>query len=239
MKTTGGQKFIQGLLPLLRKHWPAPICEVNHSNPLELMVGVILSAQSTDKRINELTKTLFKKYRTAKDYANANPVEFEHDIHAAGFFRSKTKSILGAAQMIVEKFGGKVPNTMEELLKLPGIGRKSANVILGAAYGITSGIVVDTHMIRLANRFRLSSSEDPIQIEKDLCAVVPQKDWIYFSQAMVLHGRYICIARKPRCFECHLVKLCPFSDKAFEPSKDEAPGERQTITGVPIMTRKV
>lgn len=229
--------FVSKLLPLLRKHWPKTICEVNHSNPLELMVGVILSAQSTDKRVNELTKTLFKKYRTAADYANANPVEFEHDIHAAGFFRSKTKSILGAAQMIVKKFGAKVPKTMEELLELPGIGRKSANVILGAGYGITSGIVVDTHMIRQANRFRLSMSEDPVKIEQDLMKVVPKKDWVYFSQSMVLHGRYICIARKPRCFECHLVKICPYPDKNFEPSKDEV-SERRTITGLPIKVRK-
>jgi endonuclease-3 len=231
------KEFIKKLLPLLRKHWPKTLCEVNHSNPLELMVGVILSAQSTDKRVNELTKTLFKKYRTAADYANANPVEFEHDIQPAGFFRSKTKSILGACKMLVEKFDGKVPKTMEELLQLPGIGRKSANVILGAGYGITSGIVVDTHMIRLANRFGLSKSEDPVKIEQDLCAVVPKKDWVYFSQAMVLHGRYICIARKPRCFECHLVKICPVSDKNFE-RPDNEPAERRTITDLPLRIRK-
>ncbi len=229
--------FVSKLLPLLRKHWPKTICEVNHSNPLELMVGVILSAQSTDKRVNELTKSLFKKYRTAADYANANPVEFEHDIHAAGFFRSKTKSILGACQLIVEKFGGEVPKTMEKLLELPGIGRKSANVILGTGYGITSGIVVDTHMIRLANRFRLSKSEDPVEIEQDLMKAVPKKDWVYFSQSMVLHGRYICIARKPRCFECYLVIICPFSDKVFELPADVGV-ERKTITGIPIKVRK-
>lgn len=233
------KRFIAKLLPLLRKQWPAPRCEVEHTNPLELMVGVILSAQSTDKRVNQLTKTLFKKYRTAKDYANANPVEFEHDIQPAGFFRSKTKSILGAAKMLVEKFGGKIPKTMEELLELPGIGRKSANVILGASYGITSGIVVDTHMIRLAERFQLSDSQDPIKIEQDIMEVVPKKDWIYFSQAMVLHGRYICVSRKPRCFECELIKICPFPDKQLAPSPSDVPAvERQTITGVPIKPRK-
>jgi endonuclease-3 len=233
------RRFVQKLLPLLRKHWPDTVCEVNHSNPLELMVGVVLSAQSTDKRVNELTKTLFKKYRTAADYASASPVEFEQDIKPAGFFRSKSRSIREACRMIVEKFHGEVPKTMEELLQLPGIGRKSANVILGAGYGIASGIVVDTHMIRLANRFRLSKSDDPVKIEEDLCAVVPKKDWIYFSQAMVLHGRYICLARNPRCFECHLIKICPFSDKMLGPSVgEENSSERKTITGIPIRVRQ-
>ncbi|OGR90832.1 MAG: endonuclease III [Elusimicrobia bacterium RIFCSPLOWO2_01_FULL_59_12] len=229
--------FVAKLIPLLRKQWPNPRCEVNHANPLELMVGVILSAQSTDKRVNELTRALFKKYRTPQDYVDVGPAELERDIRPAGFFRSKTKSIQGACQVLVEQFGGKMPKTMEDLLELPGIGRKSANVILGAAFGIASGIVVDTHMIRLANRFQLSKSEDPVKIEEDLTAVVPKKDWIYFSQAMVLHGRYICVARKPRCFECQMVKICPFSDKVFEPPNGEEPTERKTITGVPINLR--
>jgi endonuclease-3 len=229
--------FISKLLPLLRKHWPHPVCEVNHKNALQLMVGVILSAQSTDKTVNEITPALFERYPTAKAFAEASPLEIEKMIYRCGFFRAKTKSIMAASRMIVEKFGGEVPKTMEELLQLPGIGRKSANVILGAAYGVTSGIVVDTHMIRLASRFRLSSSEDPVKIEQDLMKVVPKKDWVYFSQAMVLHGRYICIARKPRCSECYLVKACPFSDKFFEPSNG-GPSARQTITGVPILARK-
>src|SRR3954451_24871603 len=143
--------YVKKLISLLRKQWPHPVCEVNHSNPLELMIGTILAAQSTDKRVNQLTPSLFKKYRTAKDYATASPSQFEKEIQPAGFFRSKTKSILGATRMIVEKFGGTVPKTMEQLLELPGIGRKSANVVLGAGYGITSGIVVDTHMIRLTS----------------------------------------------------------------------------------------
>jgi len=230
--------FIAALLPLLRKHWPKPLCEVKHSNPLELMIGVILAAQSTDKRVNELTRTLFQRYRTAKDYAAASPSQFEQEIQPAGFFRSKTKSILGAARMIVDKFGGQVPKTMDELLELPGIGRKSANVVLGAGYGITSGIVVDTHMIRLSNeRLLLTKEIDPVKIEADLMKIVPEKDWVYFSQSMVLHGRYICIARKPRCFECHLVKICPFPDKNFARPAEE-PTERRTITDVPILVRK-
>jgi endonuclease-3 len=158
-------------------------------------------------------------------------------VYRAGFFRAKTKSILAACRMIVEKFGGELPRTMEGLLELPGIGRKSANVILGAAYKIASGIVVDTHMIRLSNRFQLTRSQDPATIEEDLCAVVPRKEWIFFSQAMVLHGRYICLAKSPRCWECRLIKICPFTDKILEPKNGPAPGTRMTITGIPIIGR--
>ena len=231
-------KFIQKLLPLLRKHWTNPRCEVNHQNALQLMVGVILSAQSTDKTVNELTPALFKKYPTAKAFAEANPEDIEKMVYRAGFFRAKTKSIMGACQMLVEKFGGKVPKTMEELLELPGIGRKSANVILGAIYGIASGIVVDTHMIRLSNRFHLSRNDDPVKIEQEVCKVVPQKEWVFFSQSMVLHGRYICVAKYPRCWECHLIKICPFPDKNLAPKESEKlAAPRVTITGVPIVTR--
>jgi endonuclease-3 len=232
--------FIKKLLPLLHKQWPKPLCEVKHNNPLELMIGVILSAQSTDKRVNQLTQSyLFKKYRTVEDYAKASPSVFEKEIIPAGFFRSKTKSILGATRMIVEKFGGQVPKTMDELLELPGIGRKSANVILGAAYGITSGIVVDTHMIRLTSeRLQLTKQTDPVKIEQDMMMIVPRPEWVFFSQSMVLHGRYICIARRPRCWECELIKICPFADKVLSPSpKDVQEAERTTITGVPIKIR--
>ena len=228
---------VKKLLELLHKHWPKTVCEVNHKNPLQLMVGVILAAQSTDKTVNEITPSLFKRYPTAKAFAESNPLELEQMIYRTGFFRAKAKSVREACKMIVEKFGGQVPKTMEELLELPGIGRKSANVVLGAGYGITAGIVVDTHMIRLSNRFGLSKSEDPVKIEQDLMKVVPKKDWIYFSQSMVLHGRYICVARKPHCTECYLVKACPFSDKFFEPSKN-GETDRKTITGVPIIARK-
>jgi endonuclease-3 len=211
---------------------------VNHRNALELLVGVILSAQSTDKTVNELTPALFRKYPTARAFADAEPLDVEKMVYRAGFFRAKTKSILGACRMIVEKFGGEVPKTMDELLELPGIGRKSANVILGAAYGISSGIVVDTHMMRLANRFRLSRGEDPVKIEQDLIPVVPRKEWVYFSRAMVLHGRYICLARTPRCWECHLIKLCPYPDKILEPKETEKnTSPRKTITGIPIQVR--
>lgn len=231
--------FIKKLLPLLRKQWPKTGCEVEHKNPLELMVGVILSAQSTDKRVNQITQSyLFKKYKKSEDYLRVPPEELENDIRSTGFFRTKAASIRGACKVLIEKFGGKMPGTMEELLELPGIGRKSANVILGAVFGIPSGIVVDTHMIRLANvRFRLSASDDPVKIEQDLVKLIPKKDWIYFSQAMVLHGRYICVARTPRCWACHLVKICPYADKVLAPSPKDAPIPEETIIGIPIKTR--
>jgi len=238
MSKNNQEHFIQKLLPLLRKQWPKTLCEVNHRNALELMVGVILSAQSTDKTVNELTPALFKKFPTAEAFAKASPLAIEKMVMRSGFFRAKTKSILGACRMLVAKFGGRVPKTMDELLELPGIGRKSANVILGAIYGIASGIVVDTHMIRLSGRFQLTKFVEPEKIEKDLCAIVPQKEWVFFSQAMVLHGRYICIARRPRCWECHLIKICPYPDKIMEPKEvDQASAPRKTITGIPIQIR--
>jgi endonuclease-3 len=234
-------EFIKKLIPLLKKQWPKTLCEVKHTNPLELMIGVILSAQSTDKRVNELTQSyLFKKYKTPQDYVKVSPVELEHDIHPAGFFRAKTRSIKGACQLLIDKFNSQVPKTMGELLELPGIGRKSANVILGASWGIASGIVVDTHMLRLCNeRLLLSKQTDPVKLEADLMEIVPEKNWIFFSQSMVLHGRYICVARKPRCFECELVKICPYTDKNFErPANEDPTAVRKTITDLPIRPRK-
>lgn len=232
--------FIQKLLPLMRKQWPKTGCEVKHTNPLELMVGVILSAQSTDKRVNQLTQSfLFKKYKKPQDYLAVDPSELEKDIHPAGFFRAKTASIRGACKMLIEKYGGKMPKTMEELLELPGIGRKSANVILGAIWGITSGIVVDTHMMRLSTeRLKLTKEKTPEKIEADLMAIVPRKDWIYFSQALVLHGRYICIARNPHCWACELVKICPYGDKVLSPRSPEDTLPKETLIGLPIRSRK-
>ena len=229
--------FIQKLLPLLHKQWPKTLCEVNHRNAYELMVGVILSAQSTDKAVNELTPALFKKYPSPAVMAAAHPLDVERMVHRSGFFRAKTKNILGACRMIVQKHGGQVPKTLEDLVELPGIGRKSANVIMGAIHGIPTGIVVDTHMIRLSGRFRLSKEEDPVKLEKELCAIVPQKEWIYFSQGMVLHGRYICVARQPRCWECYLAPICPYPDKTPPPVGDDVKSApRETITGLPIRT---
>ena len=214
--------MVQKLLPLLRKQWPKTLCQVNHKNPLQLLVGVILSAQSTDKTVNEITPGLFKRYPTARAFAQAQALDLEKAIYRTGFFRAKARSLIAACRVLDEKFGGQVPRSMEALLELPGIGRKSANVILEEAYGITSGIVVDTHMIRLANRLDLTDSEEPARIEQDLMAVLPKKAWVYFSQAMVLHGRYICLAKAPRCWECHCLRLPPTPDKILGPKNGEA-----------------
>jgi len=233
------KKFVQQLIPRLRKQWPKTLCEVNHRNAYELMVGVILSAQSTDKTVNELTPALFKRYPSPTAMAKANPLDVEKRVYRSGFFRAKTKNILTACRLIVEKFKGQVPKTLEDLVELPGIGRKSANVIMGAIHGIATGIVVDTHMIRLSGRLRLSKQEDPVKLEKELCAIVPQDQWIYFSQSMVLHGRYICVARQPRCWECYLSEICPYPDKTPPPAGELPSAPEKTITGLSINRRKL
>jgi endonuclease III len=225
------------LLKGLKKQWPQPRCELNFRSPLQLMIGVILSAQSTDKRVNEVTPGLFKKYPSAKAFAEASVPELENEVRTTGFFRAKTKSILGACRTLLGKFGGEMPRTMNELLELPGVGRKSANVILGAAFGISSGVVVDTHMIRLSHRLGLTKKEEPAKIETDLNRLIPKRSWIFFSQSMVLHGRYICVARSPRCWECQLIKICPYADKVLAPKSEEDRAPRKTIVGIPIRPR--
>jgi endonuclease-3 len=200
---------VPAILKGLRKLYPDAHCELDHKTPLELLVATILSAQCTDKRVNVVTKTLFRRYRTAQDYARAEPAELEGLIRSTGFFRSKAKSIRETAKVLVAKHGGKVPDTMEELLELRGVARKTANVILGTAYGQASGIVVDTHMKRLAFRMGLTDEADPVAVEKDLMALIPKKDWIFFSQGMVWHGRRVCFARNPDCPGCALNAICP------------------------------
>jgi endonuclease-3 len=172
-------------------------------------VATILSAQCTDERVNVVTRDLFRKYRTAEDYANANPTEFEGEIKSTGFFRNKTKSILGMAQALVAQHGGTVPNAMGQLTELPGVGRKTANVVLGTAFGINAGVVVDTHVTRIANRLKLTKQSDPVKIERDLMQIVPQTDWTDFSHLLIHHGRQICVARKPKCEVCPVNDLCP------------------------------
>ncbi len=189
--------------------YPRAHCELDFKTPLELIVATILSAQCTDKRVNVITKALFARYKTAKDYAGAEVSELEALIRSAGFFRSKAKSIVETARTLVADFGGKVPQTMEELLKLRGVARKTANVILGTAFGKSEGIVVDTHMKRLAYRTGLSDETDPVKVERDLMACVPREDWIFFGHAMVWHGRRVCFARSPECGSCALSKFCP------------------------------
>jgi len=192
----------------LNKDYPNAKCALNFKNPLELMVATILSAQCTDVRVNIVTPAVFKKYKTAKDYANAKPKEFEALIRSTGFYVNKTKSILGACKMIAEKHGGNVPRTLEELIQLPGIGRKTANVILGNAYD-TPGIVVDTHVLRLTHRMGLTKNTDPVKVEFDMMKLIPQKNWTIFSHLFTHHGRQICIARKPLCSKCSISSLCP------------------------------
>jgi len=188
-------------------------CALVHSSALELLVATILSAQCTDNRVNSVTAELFKKYRTAKDFADADPKDLEASIRSTGFFRNKAKSIRGAAARIVEEHGGEVPSTMEELLELPGVARKTANVVLGTWFGKATGVVVDTHVHRLARRLQLTRNDDPRKIEQDLMKLLPIEEWINFSHRLILHGRRICTARKPKCGECPIAAECPSAGK--------------------------
>jgi endonuclease-3 len=208
-------KRVAAILAKLDETYPNAICELKHENAFQLLISTILSAQCTDVRVNEVTETLYKKYPNAKAFAYATPSELEQDIRPTGFFRNKTKSIMGASKAILEKFGGEVPRTMEEILTLPGVARKTANVVLGTAYGIPSGIVVDTHVQRLSNRLDLSRNEDPKKIEQDLMRVIPKDKWIQFSHQIIWHGRRVCQARKPKCAECNLESLCYSQDKTI------------------------
>jgi endonuclease III len=199
------------VIPRLKAAYPDARTELDWTDPLELLVATILSAQTTDVRVNEVTKTLFARYRTATDYAEADPAELEDAIRPTGFFRNKAKSVQGMARVLVADHGGEVPRTMAELVALPGVGRKTANVVLGNAFGIDEGIVVDTHVRRLSNRLGLSTEHDPERIEGDLIAVVPKEDWTVFSHLLILHGRRVCKARKPDCPNCTLNDVCPSS----------------------------
>jgi endonuclease-3 len=204
---------VRAILEKLDEAYPAATCALHYDNPFQLLISTILSAQCTDERVNQVTTTLFPKYPTPQVFAYANPRELEKEIRPTGFFRNKTKSVMGASRKIVEEFGGEVPRTMEQLLTLPGVARKTANVVLGTAFGIASGVVVDTHVQRLSRRLDLSRQEDPKKIEQDLIRVIPQDRWILFSHQLIWHGRRVCQARKPRCAECNLESLCYSKDK--------------------------
>jgi len=204
------RKIIAGL----QKTYPDAHCELNHSNPLELLVATILSAQCTDKRVNVVSAGLFKKYRTAADYAKASPAELEQDIRTTGFYRNKAKNIQACCRKLVERHGGQVPQSMEELTHLDGVGRKTANVVLGNAFGIQEGIVVDTHVARLSNRLGLTRQNDPEKIEQELMKFVPRELWTLFSHWLIWHGRRRCYARSPDCPNCEIKKLCPSAGKA-------------------------
>ena len=206
-------KRVAEILAKLDDAYPNATCELKHENAFQLLVSTILSAQCTDVRVNQVAETLYKKYPDAKAFAYATPSELEQDIRPTGFFRNKTKSVMGASKAILEKFGGQVPRTMEEILTLPGVARKTGNVVLGTAYGIASGVVVDTHVLRLSNRLDLSRNGDPKKIEQDLMKIIPQNKWIQFSHQLIWHGRRICHARKPKCLECNMESLCYAKDK--------------------------
>jgi endonuclease-3 len=207
------KKRVRRIISTLKKEYADARCSLNHTSPLELLVATILSAQCTDERVNLVTADLFRKYRTWEDYASAPASELERDIHSTGFFRNKAKAIQGACRMIGERHGGRVPDSMEELLELPGVARKTANVVLGNAYGIASGVVVDTHVARLSERLELSAEKTPERIERDLAVFVPRSDWIVFPHLLIAHGRKVCKARTPLCGECVLSKLCPSAFK--------------------------
>ena len=206
-------KRVAAILAKLNEAYPSAACELIHQNAFQLLVSTILSAQCTDVRVNQVTQTLYKKYPGPKAFAYAIPSELEQDIRPTGFFRNKAKSVMGASKAIIEKFSGEVPRTMEEMLTLPGVARKTANVVLGTAYGIPSGIVVDTHVQRLSNRLDLTHNEDPKKIEQELMQVIPQDKWIQFSHQLIWHGRRVCQARRPKCGECNMEALCYAKDK--------------------------
>lgn len=206
-------KRVKAILQGLDKAYPDATCALKHTNAFQLLIATILSAQCTDERVNMVTPELFRKYPDAKAFAYANPAEIEKEIRPTGFFRNKTKSIMGASKRIVEDFRGEVPRTMEELLTLPGVARKTANVVLGTAFGIASGVVVDTHVQRLSARLDLTKHTEPKKIEKDLMQIIPQDRWISFSHQLIWHGRRVCQARRPRCIECTIKLLCYSKDK--------------------------
>jgi endonuclease-3 len=201
---------------LLKKMYPKAKCALDFTTPFELLIATMLSAQSTDVRVNLVTKTLFKKYKGPKDFVDVPPLELERDIHSTGFFRNKAKAVKAASAALLGKHSGVVPQTMEELTALPGVGRKTANVVLGNAYDRNEGIVVDTHVARVAGRLGFTQESDPVKIEHDLMKLVPQAEWTKFAHRLIIHGRTICIARKPKCSECLLNELCPSAQEPLE-----------------------
>lgn len=218
------------VIALLRAAYPGARCSLDFTTPLELLVATMLSAQCTDERVNLVTKQLFQKYHSAEDYAQANPEVLEQDIKQTGFYRNKAKHIREAASVIVERFGGQVPHTMAELISLPGVARKTANVVMGNAYGVVEGVVVDTHVGRLARRLGFTTSDDPVQIEQDLMALFPQSDWLDLSHLLIYHGRAICQARRPLCEQCMLVQLCPTGQAQL--------GAAPTVASAPTPARR-
>ncbi len=202
---------VRKIIRLLKRAYPDAKCSLNHSNAFELLVATILSAQCTDERVNIVTADLFRKYQKPEDYLAVSPRELEKDIQSTGFFRNKTKSIQGTAKVLSETYSGRVPDTMDQLLELPGVARKTANVVLGNAFGVKAGIVVDTHVSRISHRLGLSAETTAEKIEQDLIGLVPKRDWVIFPHLLIAHGRKICRARNPACDQCVIEKLCPSS----------------------------
>jgi len=205
---------VMNIIELLEKEYPEAKTALHYSSPLEILVATILSAQCTDKRVNIVTKSLFKKYKTAEDYANADLAELEQDIRSTGFYRNKAKNIKGSGRMLVEKYNSYVPRTMSELIELPGVARKTANIVLSNAYGVIEGIAVDTHVRRLSQRLGLTENKNPDKIEADLMLIVPKSHWKRITDLLIFHGRNVCMARKPKCSSCSLNQLCPSAFKA-------------------------
>ena len=206
---TDNKARVLKIIELLEKEHPDAKIALKYTKPLELLVATILSAQCTDERVNMVTKMLFRKYRKAEDYAKADLKELEQDIKSTGFYRNKARNIKKCCQILVEKYNSQVPKTMEEMLELPGVARKTANIVLANAYGVVEGIAVDTHVRRLAKRLRLTDNEDPNKIEDDLMKIVPRDKWMRFTDLLIFHGRRVCAAKKPKCKICVLNKLCP------------------------------
>jgi len=204
---------VKKILATLNEMYPGVTCALHHSNAWELLVATILSAQCTDKRVNMVTPGLFRKYPTMQDFANVNQDELAQDIKSTGFFNNKARSVIGAAKKILGDFGGEVPRDIEKLLTVPGAARKTANVVLGTAFGIASGVVVDTHVQRISHRLDLTKETEPVKIEKDLMKIIPKQKWILFSHQIIHHGRALCVARNPKCAECKLNPLCYAKDK--------------------------
>lgn len=205
--------MIKKIIQLFKKQYPNVWCALNYKNPLELLVATVLSAQCTDERVNKVTENLFKKYKTPEDYANSNLNEFEREIYSTGFYKNKAKNIISACNIIDKEHDGKVPKDFNELLKLPGVARKTANCVMGTAFNIPCGIVVDTHVSRISQRLGLTKNTDPNKIEQDLMKIIPKEEWIMFSHRVIWHGRKICNARRPKCEICTLNKLCPSAFK--------------------------
>ena len=205
------KKRVREVIRRLKRVYPDAKCSLTHTNPFELLIATILSAQCTDERVNIVTADLFRKYRQPEDYLKVPARELEKDIQSTGFFRNKTKSIQGTSKLLTEEYGGRVPQTMDELLELPGVARKTANVVLGNAFGIKAGVVVDTHVTRLSHRLNFTQQKTAEKIEQDLIGIVPKKDWVIFPHLMIYHGRKICKARNPLCAECVIEKQCPSS----------------------------